>query len=86
MLNGLQAISFPNEWRKPKFHLGQKVYPNRSRDCLFVFGAVVGVYYAQCTDNWIYQVQLSNQCDLFSGGELPEYPVVHFSGGELSEF
>jgi hypothetical protein len=80
------CIKFPDNWATPLFHLGQKVYPTRAGDRLFIFGNVVGVYYAQWSGSWIYQVQLSDQCDLFSGGELPEYPVVHFSGGELSEF
>jgi hypothetical protein len=79
-------IKFPESWPKPRFHLGQKVWPNRAGDRLFVFGHVVGIVYAECNHLWICEVQLSCHCDLLSNTDLPQYPVQKYSQGELSAF
>lgn len=69
-LKSLPTIQYPATWSKPKFALGDYVYPNCLDNGWLFRGWVVGLEYIEHNSYWICTVEVCQQCELLTGIEF----------------
>ena len=79
----LPTIQYPAHWSKPKFALGDRVYPACINNPWLFWGHITGLEYAEWSQAWICLVNICDESELLSASNISTPLLKQWNQWEL---